>query len=234
MKKNKIHEGKTKKIYQAENDHELIQEFKDDVITPKGGKKATVKGKGSINKQMSAYLFKVLDSYNIPTHFIKELSDKEMLIKKLNMVPIIVMVRNIADGSLVERFGVEAGKNLECPIIEYYLKDEERDDPMINENHIISFGHANADEIREMHRTASKANAILKAFFIRRRLKLIDLRFEFGRHHGRIVLADEISTDTCQFQDMETNQKMETGGSTRYLDKYTQNIEEIKNRLFIY
>jgi phosphoribosylaminoimidazole-succinocarboxamide synthase len=199
LKRKKIFEGKSKKVYETDNDNELILEFKDDARDAKGYKKGSIKGKGAVNNQISIFLLKLLESYHIPTHIIKEVSDKEMSVKKMGMVGVVVLVRNIAVGQLAKRFGVAEGKELECPLVEYYLKDGDRDDPMINDSHIISFGHATSEEMREIYRLASKCNAILKAFFRRRHLNLVDLRLEFGRHNGRITVGDEISLDTCSF-----------------------------------
>jgi phosphoribosylaminoimidazole-succinocarboxamide synthase len=203
LKRKKVYEGKTKKVYETDDEMELVLEFKDDARDGKGYKKGVTKGKGIVNNQISGFLFKLLESYHIPTHYLKELGDREMLVKKLEMVGVRVMVRNMAAGRLAKRFGVSEGMELECPLVEYYLKDGDWDDPMINESHLISFGHANSEEMREIHRLASKCNAILKAFFRRRQLNLVDIRLEFGRYHGRIVVGDEISLDSCSFIRLE-------------------------------
>jgi phosphoribosylaminoimidazole-succinocarboxamide synthase len=206
-KKKKIFEGKTKKLYEVDSEKEVILEFKDDVIDANGVKKGVVKGKGIINNKMSSFLFRLIDSYNIPSHFIKQISERDMLVKKMQMIPIGVIIRNVAAGSLVERYGVEEGKELECPIFEFYLKDDERHNPMINEGHIISFGHASANELREIHRLASKVNVVLKDFFRRRGYKLVDFRLEFGRYNEHVYIGDEISADTCSFWDLDAGEK---------------------------
>ena len=233
MKKTKIYDGKTKKLYESEKENELILEFKDVICTFEPEKKERVRGKGIIINQISSFLFKFLESYHIPTHFIKQLSDREMLVKRLEMIPIELMIRNIAAGSLVERFGVEEGKELECPIMEYYLKDDERHDPMINEDHIIAFGHATTDELKEMHRLASKINAILKDFFKRRHLKLVDFRLEFGRYNGIIYVGDEISPDTCSFLDLQSGQKWDREYFYSDLSTLKKVYEEIRKRVFL-
>lgn len=230
LKKKKIYEGKTKKLYESENETELIQEFKDDAVASRTVKPHAIRGKGALNNQMSAHLFRFLDSYHIANHFVRELSDKEMLVKKMNMIPVVVMVRNIAAGTLVKRYGMAEGKELECPIIEYYLKDEERDDPMINEDHVISFGHATSGEIREMHRLASKINAVLKAFFRRRDLKLADLRLEFGRWHEKLVVGDELSLNTCRFIDLKHANTGIFDGDAKH---FQERMAEIRERFFI-
>ncbi|MBN2356715.1 phosphoribosylaminoimidazolesuccinocarboxamide synthase [candidate division KSB1 bacterium] len=230
MKKKKIYEGKTKKLYECEDEAELVQEFKDDAVASSKAKSHSVKGKGALNCQISAQVFRFLDSYHIPNHFIRELSDKEMLVKKLAMIPVVVMVRNVAAGSLVKRYGIAEGRELECPIIEYYLKDDERDDPMINEDHIISFGHATSEEIKEMHRMASKINAVLRAFFRRRDLKLVDIRLEFGRLHGKILLADELSLNTCRIQDLQHMDHGILDGDNKHIQDL---LYEIRDRIFL-
>jgi phosphoribosylaminoimidazole-succinocarboxamide synthase len=230
LKKKKIYEGKTKKLYESENEIELIQEFKDDAVASSAVKPRIIKGKGALNSQVSAHLFRFLDSYHIANHFIRELSDKEMLVKKLNMIPVMVMVRNIAAGTLVKRYGMAEGKELECPIIEYYLKDEERDDPMINEDHVISFGHATSGEIKELHRLASKINAVLKAFFRRRDLKLADLRLEFGRYRDKLVVGDELSFNTCRFIDLK---HPNAGVFDSDIKNFQERMAEIRERFFI-
>jgi phosphoribosylaminoimidazole-succinocarboxamide synthase len=206
-KKKKLYEGKTKKLYEVESEKELVIEFKDDVVQSNGVKKGVIKGKGIILNKISSFLFRLIESYNIPTHFIKQLSDRDMLVKKMQMIPIRIVIRNIAAGSLVERYGVEEGRELECPIFEFYLKDDERHNPMITEGHIVSFGHATANELREIHRWASKVNVILKDFFRRRGYKLVDFRLEFGRYGDRIYIGDEIGPDTCSFWDLESTDK---------------------------
>ncbi len=230
MKKKKIYEGKTKKVYEAEHESELVLEFKDDSITITGAKPVHTKGKGILNNQMSIYLFRLLESYHIGTHFIREISDKEMLVKKLNMIPVVVMVHDVASGSLVKSYGMPQGKELECPIIEYYLKDDERDDPMINEDHVVSFGHATSGEIKEMHRLASKINAVLKAFLRRRELQLVDIRLEFGRYQNRLLVADEFSLNTIRTIDLRNPNLGILDGDSPIL---AENLAQVKNRIFV-
>ncbi len=227
MKRKKIFEGKSKKVYETDNDGELILEFKDDARDAKGYKKGSIKGKGIINNQISAFLLKLLDSYHIPTHFIKETADKEMLVKKLDMIAVTVVVRNVAAGSMAKRFGVAEGRELECPLVEYYLKDGDRDDPMINDTHLISFGYASSEEMKEIHRLASKCNAILKAFFRRRQLNLVDAKLEFGRMAGRIMIADEISLETCTFMRLD----QPTHGRSPIIPVTEQTVTELKKKI---
>ncbi len=229
MKKKKVYEGKTKKVYEAEHETELILEFKDDAVALTGSKAVHARGKGGLNNQMSSYMFRLLDSYHIATHFIRELSDKEMLVKKLAMIPVVVMVHDVAAGKLVKSYGLPQGKELECPIIEYYLKDDERDDPMINEDHIVSFGHATSVEIKEMHRLASKINAVLKAFLRRRDLQLVDIRLEFGRHQTRLLVADEISLNTIRCIDLRHPEMDILDGDN---PQVLEHLADVKSRFF--
>jgi phosphoribosylaminoimidazole-succinocarboxamide synthase len=223
-KKKKLFEGKTKKLYEVENEKELVIEFKDDVVQENGVKKGVIKGKGIIINKISSFLFRLIESYNIPTHFLKQISDREMLVKKMQMIPIGVIIRNVAAGSLVERYGVEEGKELECPIFEYYLKDDERHNPLITEGHILSFGHATANELREIHRWASKANVVLKDFFRRRGYKLVDFQLEFGRYGDRIYIGDEISPDTCSFWDLEATDKSRASMDASHMEAAYQKL----------
>lgn len=229
MKKKKVYEGKTKKVYEAEHESELVLEFKDDSIALTGAKPQHTKGKGMFNNQMSTYLFRLLESYHIGTHFIREISDKEMLVKKLNMIPVVVMVHDVAAGKLVKSYGMPLGKELECPIIEFYLKDDERDDPMINEDHVVSFGHATSGETREMHRLASKINAVLKAFLRRRDLQLVDIRLEFGRSQNRLLVADEISLNTIRAIDLRNPDIGILDGDNA---KLMENLVLVRSRIF--
>ncbi|HNY90498.1 MAG TPA: phosphoribosylaminoimidazolesuccinocarboxamide synthase [bacterium] len=229
MKKKKIYEGKTKKVYEGEHETELILEFKDDAVALSGSKPTHIRGKGMMNKQISVYLFRLLESYHIGTHLVRELSDKEILVKRLNMIPVVVMVHNVVAGKLVKSYGMKEGKELECPIIEYYLKDEERDDPMINEDHVVSFGHATSLEIKEMHRLASKSNAVLKAFLRRREFQLVDLRLEFGRHQNRLLLADEISLNTVRTIDLRYPELGILDGDN---PRVAENLAQVKSRIF--
>jgi len=231
LKKKKLYEGKAKKLYESEKENEIIQEFKDEVYATDSAQKNIVKGKGSLNNQISSHLFRLLESYHIPTHFIRQLSDREMLVRRLDMIKVQVVIRNVAAGNLVKRYGIEEGKELECPIIEYYLKDEERHDPMINEDHLMAFGHASSDEIKEIHRLSSKINAILKDFFKRRDLRLVDFSLEFGRCQGKIFVGDEISLDTCRFWDLKTNKKIYKSRTGKLADDI-EFYAEVRRRFF--
>jgi len=209
----------------------VIQEFKDDATAFNGKKKGTIKDKGVVNNKISAFIFEFLESYHVPTHFEKVLSDREMLVKKLDIIPVEVVMRNIATGSLVKRYGLEEGKELDYPVLEFYLKDDELNDPMINEHHAVAFGLATPDEMETISRYATKINAILKSFFIRRKIRLIDFKLEFGRFKDRILLGDEISPDTCRFWDLETGEKLDKDRFRQDLGRVEEAYQEMLNRI---
>jgi len=229
-KKKKIFEGKSKKLYETDDPEEIILEFKDEIVTRKGEIKGVLKGKGIINNQISEYLLEYLSGFHIATHFVKKISNRDMLIKQLEMIPVEIVVRNIAAGEFCNRYGLVKGKELDFPIIEYFLKGNKN--PMINTTHILSFGYAKLDEIRTIERLSSKINAVLKSFFMRRQFKLIDFKLEFGRFKNKLLIGDEISLDTCRLLDekfWDGNQKSIIFSDEGDLDKV---YEEIKNRIF--
>jgi len=230
-KKKKLYEGKTKKIYAIDEQEQLIQEFKDDVSSADGQITGTIKGKGAVNKQISSILFEYLEGFHIQTHFIKKLGPREMLIKRLEMIPVVIMTRNVADGPFCEQYGLEQGEELKCPIFEFCLKDKERQNPMINQSHIIAFKLATVDEVKMIERMTSKINAVLKSYFLRRNIKLIDFKLEFGRYKNKINLGDEISPDTCSLWDVATGTKMETNVSGTDTGDVEKTYEELKKRL---
>ncbi len=232
-KKKKLYEGKTKILHETDNEDLLIQEFKDDAITFDGTKKGKMKSKGNINNQLSAHLFNYLDSYHIPTHFVKVQSKNSMIIKKLNMIPVEVVMRNIATGSLVKRSGIKEGQELEQPVLEYYLKNDDKPDPMVDENHILAFEYATSEELKQTERLAKKTNAVLKSFFQRRNLLLVDFKIEFGRSKSnKITLGDEISPETCRLLDIETKEKFDKDRFREDLGKAEEAYAEVIKRVF--
>ena len=196
-------DGKTKRIYQADNEDQVIIEFKDAESDFDGEKKAKFKNKGALRNTISNIIFEYLEGYNIPTHFASVVSEIEMKARKLSMIPITVVVRNVAAGSLSERFKIEKGVQLKYPVLEYYLKDEKLDNPLILESHAYAFDYASPEEMKHISRLASKVNAVLKSFLERRRIKLVDYKLEFGRYKNIIMLGDEITPDTCRLWDIE-------------------------------
>ena len=204
-----LHEGKAKKVYLTDNKELIIQEFKDDATAFNNKKKGMISNKGVVNNAVSCKLFTYLAENGIPTHFVEKLSDRDMLCKRLDIIMVEVVVRNIAAGSLVKRYGFQEGTRLDQPIIELYLKDDDLDDPLMNESHAVALGLATYDELELLKSQAAKINTFLKSFFTDCKLNLVDFKLEFGRHNGEILLGDEISPDTCRFWDLDTGEKMD-------------------------
>jgi len=231
-KKKKIFEGKSKVLYETENPEQIVMEFKDDAISLNGSKKAKPVKRGVVNNQVSAHLFRYLESFNVPTHFMSQVGDAGMLVRKMQILPIEVKVRNIATGSFAKRYSLKEGEILDKPIVEYYLKHNTKDDPMVNQHHIVAFGLATADELRAVDRYITKANAVLKAFFIRRRLKLVDFKLEFGRYKNHLLIGDELSPENCRLWDAETGEKFEIE-RYRHDPSATERVyEEVRRRVF--
>ncbi len=210
MKKGtQLYEGKAKKVFATDNKDLVIQEFKDDATAFNNKKKGTIADKGVVNNAISCKLFTMLEANGIRTHLVEKLSEREMLCRHLDIIKAEVVTRNIAAGSLVKRYGFAEGTVLENPIVEFYLKDDELDDPLMNESHAVALGVATYEELALLKNRAEEINALLKQFFTERKMKLVDFKLEFGRHNGEILLGDEISPDTCRFWDLETNEKMD-------------------------
>jgi len=210
MKKGRqLYEGKAKKVFLTDDNDLVIQEFKDDATAFNNKKKGTIAEKGVVNNAISCKLFTMLEEHGIRTHLVEKLSDREMLCLHLDIIKVEVVARNIAAGSLVKRYGFAEGTVLENPIIEFYLKDDDLDDPLMNESHAVALGVATFDELSVLKNRAGEINSVLKQFFSEKKLKLVDFKLEFGRHKGEILLGDEISPDTCRFWDLDTNEKMD-------------------------
>jgi phosphoribosylaminoimidazole-succinocarboxamide synthase len=210
MKKGEqLYEGKAKKVFLTDDNDLVIQEFKDDATAFNNKKKGTIADKGVVNNAISCKLFTLLEENGIRTHLVEKLSERDMLCRHLNIIKVEVVVRNIAAGSLVKRYGFAEGTVLERPIVEFYLKDDELDDPLMNDAHAVALGVATNDELVVLKSRAEAINTVLRQFFAKRSLKLVDFKLEFGRHNGEILLGDEISPDTCRFWDLETNEKMD-------------------------
>jgi len=208
-KKDLLYEGKAKKVWATDDLGQVVIEFKDDATAFNGAKKGAIVGKGEYNCAISTILFQYLESYQVDTHFIQRLSDREMLTKRVEIIPVEAVMRNIASGSLVKRLAFPEGKVLDYPIFETYYKADELGDPLINEYHAYALGIAKPEELRAVFRLTSKVNAILRSFLERRGLLLVDFKLEFGRLGGEIVLADEISPDTCRIWDRKTHKKLD-------------------------
>lgn len=233
-KKKKIYEGKAKILYDTEDGHYLIQQFKDDATAFNGKKKGTIANKGAINNQISGHLFRYLSSYHIPTHYVDMHNENSMIIHQLKMIPIEVVVRNIAAGSLLKRSKYKEGEVLAGPLVEYFLKDDAKNDPQLTREEILAQELCTAEELDELTRMALKINAVLKSFFERRRLKLVDFKLEFGHNKdGRIVLGDEISPDTCRLWDAESGEKLDKDRFRFDLGDVEQAYENIRQRVFL-
>ena len=232
MKKKKFYEGKTKKNYSTDNENKIVFDFKDEVGLATDEKKRTIKGKAAICNEISSFIFQYLESYHIQTHFVRRLSDKEMLVKKLEIIPVEIVVHNIAAGNLAKQFNVDEGKELECPITEFYLKDDEQQDTMINIDHIVSFGHASSDEMYTIQRIASKINAILKDFFRRRSLSLVSIKLEFGRYKNKVLLGDEVSPNTCKLWDLSSGEKYDIEQFTQEIKGSPEKYQELRQKIF--
>lgn len=203
-KKEKIYEGKAKILYRTEDPELVIQTFKDEATALDGKKRGMIEGKGSCNNQISARVFEYLKSKGIETHYVKTLSDKDMLVRRLKMIPIEVVVRNTATGSITRRLGIEEGTSFDPPVLEFYLKNDSLGDPLLNRYHIRVLRLASDKEVETLDRLSFKIDEILIPFFRERKIKLIDFKLEFGVANGKVLLGDEVSPDTCRFWDAES------------------------------
>ena len=208
-KREKLYEGKAKIIYATDEPDKVIAYYKDSATAFDAIKKATIKGKGVLNNTIASFFFKLLNEKGIPTHFIKQLSDREMLIYKVEIIPVEVVVRNIAAGSIVKRLGIPEKTEFNPPLVEFYLKNDELHDPIICEQHIYAMKLAKPEEVQKMKELALKVNEIIKDFMAKQGIILVDFKLEFGRKDGEIVLADEISPDTCRFWDAKTGESLD-------------------------
>ena len=230
-KKELLYEGKAKKVYTTENPDVLIVDYKDDATAFNGVKKGTIVGKGVVNNRMTNHIFKMLEEKGIPTHFIEELSDRETAVKKVEIVPLEVIVRNVAAGSFSKKLGIEEGFRLLSPTLEFSYKNDELGDPMINDYYAVAIGAATREEIDKITELVFKINEFLVDYFKSIKVDLIDFKVEFGRYKGQIILADEISPDTCRFWDSETHEKLDKDRFRRDLGHVEEAYEEIYRRI---
>ena len=206
----KLYEGKAKILYKTSDPDLLIQYFKDDASAFDGKKKGTIVDKGVMNNHMSSRIFEYLEENGVKTHFVETLNDREMLVKNLDIIPVEVVLRNVAAGSLCKRLGIEEGRVFEeQPILEFFYKSDPLGDPMINECHVDIFGWATKEEVEILKSEGLKINKLMVDFFRDRKIRLVDFKVEFGRHKGEVFLGDEISPDGCRLWDWETNEKMD-------------------------
>ena len=207
MKKEQLYEGKAKKVYATEDPDLVIVSYKDDATALDGLKKGTIAGKGAINNRMSNFLMQLLEKEGVPTHFVKELNDRETVVKKVSIVPLEVIVRNVSAGHFAQRYGVEEGIVFDEPTFEFSYKNDDLHDPLLNDSHALALKLATKEEIDAIRAMALKVNEVLKAFFLSLNVRLIDFKLEFGRlSDGSLVLADEISPHTCRFWDAATGE----------------------------
>ncbi len=223
----KLYEGKAKILYATDSPDLLIQYFKDEATAFDGKKKGIIQEKGILNNKISSRLFQYLEDKGIPTHFVERPSDREMVVKKLEIIPIEVVVRNIVAGSLAKRMGVEEGMSLKKTILEFYYKSDPLGDPMINDYHIEAFGLARKFEVDILKEMAVEINGHLSKFFDERGIILVDFKLEFGRHKGQILLGDEITPDGCRLWDKETKEKMDKDRFRRDLGKIEEAYQEV-------
>ena len=233
MKKlQQIYEGKAKKVFATDDPDVVLVDYKDDATAFNGLKKGTITGKGVINNRVTNFLMQMLEKNGIPTHYIEEISDRETLVKKVDIVPLEVIVRNIAAGSLSKRLGVPEGTKLKKTVIEYCYKNDDLGDPMVNEYHIAAMGWATEEEVKLIAGYSLKINKLLSSFLKQSNIELIDFKLEFGKtSDGTIVLADEISPDTCRFWDSKTHEKLDKDRSRRDLCGVEDAYQEILKRL---
>ena len=231
-KKEQLYEGKAKKVY-ATNDPDLvIVDYKDDATAFNGEKKGTIAGKGVINNKMTNFMFKMLEKEGVPTHLVEEISDRETIVKKVSIVPLEVIIRNVAAGSFSKRMGVEEGKQLLCPILEFSYKNDDLGDPFINDYYALALGIATQEEIDTIAKYAFKVNEFMVKFFKGLNIDLIDFKIEFGKtSDGTIILADEISPDTCRFWDSTTHEKLDKDRFRRDMGGVEEAYQEIMKRL---
>ena len=232
-KTTQLYEGKAKKVYATENPDYVIVSYKDDATALDGLKKGTITGKGVINNKMSNFLCKLLEKHGVPTHYVEELNDRETVVKKVSIVPLEVIIRNISAGSFAKRYGVDEGIVFDSPTIEFSYKNDELHDPLINEYHALALKLASKDEIDKIKEMAFKINDVLKEYFLSLNVKLVDFKLEFGRlNDGSIVLADEISPDTCRFWDADTNEKLDKDRFRRDMGGVEDAYNEMMKRVF--
>ncbi len=228
-----MYEGKAKKVYSTENEDYCIISYKDDATAFNGEKKGTISGKGVVNNKMSNYIMELMEKEGIPTHFVEELNDREAVVRRVKIIPLEVIIRNIAAGSFSKRFGVPEGTQLLRPTLEFCYKDDALGDPMANEYHIVACGWATQEDLDTITEYTFKINDFLKDFFKKINVDLVDFKIEFGKtRDGKIILADEISPDTCRLWDSTTHEKLDKDRFRRDLGNVEGAYQEMMNRIF--
>lgn len=231
-KRDMLYEGKAKKVFKTDDPNLYVIEYKDDATAFNGQKRDQIAGKGELNNKISALFFELLRSKGLDSHYVKRLSDREQLVRRVTIIPLEVVVRNIAAGSLAKRLGWEEGRELPRPVVEFYYKSDELGDPLINESHIAVLGVATPEQLDDITTQALKINEILTAYLRARNILLVDFKLEFGLDaEGRVLLADEISPDTCRFWDATTREKLDKDRFRRDLGGVEEAYEEVLHRL---
>ena len=226
-----LYEGKAKKVYSTAKEDEVVVYYKDDATAFNGEKKAQIENKGVLNNAITSAIFEMLNAKGIKTHFVKKLNEREQLCKKVEIVPLEVIVRNVAAGSMAKRLGLEEGTKLKTTVFEISYKDDSLGDPLVNDYHAVAIGATTFEELKVIYDMTAKINDILKDFFKELNIDLIDFKIEFGRYNGEIVLADEISPDTCRFWDATTGEKLDKDRFRRDLGNVEGAYVEILNRI---
>lgn len=226
-----LYEGKAKKVYATTDPDIVMVSYKDDATAFNGLKKGTIMGKGVVNNVCSNHLFRLLESKGVPTHYVEEINERETFVKKVQIVPLEVIIRNRAAGSFSKRYGVPEGTQLSTTIIEFSYKNDDLGDPLINDYHAMALNLATAEEIQKIKDLTFKINDILKAYFMEIGVELIDFKLEFGRYKGDIILADEISPDTCRFWDAKTGEKLDKDRFRRDMDDVDKGYREMMKRM---
>ena len=231
-KKEQLYEGKAKKVYATEDPEQLIVSYKDDATAFNGQKKGTIAGKGAINNRMSNFLMAMLEKHGVPTHLVQELNERETVVKKVSIVPLEVIIRNISAGSFSKRYGVAEGIVFEEPTLEFSYKNDDLGDPLINRYHALALKLASREDLETIQTLAFRVNEVLKAYFLGLGMTLVDFKLEFGRlSDGSIVLADEISPDTCRLWDSKTHEKLDKDRFRRDLGGVEEAYQEVMRRL---
>lgn len=226
-----MYEGKAKKVFKTDDPKLVIVDYKDDATAFNGLKKGQIAGKGVVNNTMANIIFQMLEEKGIPTHFVEQLSERETLVKAVKILPLEVIIRNVSAGSFSKRYGVEEGIVFKKPVLEFSYKNDELGDPLINDDHIIALELTTEEQLAEVKKYAYAVNEALKEFFLERDLKLIDFKIEFGLFDGKVILADEISPDTCRLWDVHTNEKMDKDRFRRDLGNVEETYQEVFKRV---
>ncbi|MCI1268482.1 MAG: phosphoribosylaminoimidazolesuccinocarboxamide synthase [Ruminococcus sp.] len=231
VKMEQLYEGKAKKVFATSNPDYVIVDYKDDATAFNGIKKGTITGKGVINNKMTNYMFGLLEKAGVPTHLVEQISDRETIVKKVQIVPLEVIVRNVAAGSFSKKLGIEEGTKLKTPTLEFSYKNDDLGDPFINDYYALGLGLATKEEIADITKYTFMINDFMVDFFKKLNIDLIDFKIEFGRFHGKILLADEISPDTCRLWDSTTHEKLDKDRFRRDMGGVEEAYQEIMKRL---